>query len=89
MLCTFPEVSHAIMDAYLLSGSQFLLQMLDGLFCHSDLPEGVFIRQLLALLPLPLLELSHAHPQLIHLKNPDEQGFRYIQMTVARWHTTQ
>lgn len=55
-------------NKYLLSGSQFLLQMLNGLFSHPDLPEGIFICQLLTLLPLPLLQLSHTHPQLIHLR---------------------
>ena len=52
---------------HLFGGSEFLLQMFDGLFCHSDLPQGVFVGQLLALLPLPLLQLSHSHPQLVHL----------------------
>ena len=54
-------------ERHLFSGSKFLLQMLNGLFCHSDLPEGILIRQLLAFLPLPLLQLSHSHPQLINL----------------------
>ncbi len=58
-----------IKHRYLLSGSQFLLQMLNGLFSHSDLPESIFIRQFLAFLPLSLLQLSHSHPQLVYLRS--------------------
>ena len=52
---------------YLLGGGQLLLQVVDGLLGHADLPQSVFVSQLLALLALALLQLPNAHPQLVHL----------------------
>lgn len=54
--------------SHLLGGTQLALQMFNLLLGLPDAPQGILIGNLLALPPIPFLQLPDAAPQLINLR---------------------
>lgn len=53
--------------SHLLGGTQLALQVFDLLLCLTNAPQGILVRNLLALPPIPLLQLPDAAPEFINL----------------------
>lgn len=53
--------------SHLLGGTQLALQVFNLLLCLTNAPQGILIRDLLALPPIPLLQLPDAAPEFIDL----------------------
>lgn len=64
--------ARATQGPHLLGGTQLALQVFYLLLCLPNAPQGILIRDLLALPSIPLLQFPDAAPQLINLQHREK-----------------